>query len=140
MVQILSSGEGDFCATGGHPIPVPDGVRCLANRWKKQGAEIQENGRGGEIRTHDLLYPKQARYQATLRPDTGLRKVPGRGLFCKEIMPRRKFYEGECAGSTRAWPYPAPPRKRPWQYFQGRQPLRSRLRLKLRALPVWPLL
>jgi hypothetical protein len=27
------------------------------------------NGRGGEIRTHDLLYPKQARYQATLRPD-----------------------------------------------------------------------
>ena len=28
-----------------------------------------ENGRGGEIRTHDLLYPKQARYQATLRPD-----------------------------------------------------------------------
>ena len=26
------------------------------------------NGRGGEIRTHDLLYPKQARYQATLRP------------------------------------------------------------------------
>jgi hypothetical protein len=28
-----------------------------------------KNGRGGEIRTHDLLYPKQARYQATLRPD-----------------------------------------------------------------------
>ena len=27
------------------------------------------DGRGGEIRTHDLLYPKQARYQATLRPD-----------------------------------------------------------------------
>ena len=27
------------------------------------------NGRGGEIRTHDLLYPKQARYQPTLRPD-----------------------------------------------------------------------
>ncbi len=30
------------------------------------------NGRGGEIRTHDLLYPKQARYQATLRPDTNV--------------------------------------------------------------------
>src|ERR1041385_2876148 len=29
-----------------------------------------KNGRGGEIRTHDLLYPKQARYQATLRPDS----------------------------------------------------------------------
>ena len=27
------------------------------------------DGRGGEIRTHDLLYPKQARYQATLRPE-----------------------------------------------------------------------
>jgi hypothetical protein len=30
---------------------------------------VEKNGRGGEIRTHDLLYPKQARYQATLRPD-----------------------------------------------------------------------
>jgi hypothetical protein len=30
---------------------------------------LLQNGRGGEIRTHDLLYPKQARYQATLRPD-----------------------------------------------------------------------
>jgi hypothetical protein len=29
-----------------------------------------KSGRGGEIRTHDLLYPKQARYQATLRPDS----------------------------------------------------------------------
>jgi hypothetical protein len=35
-----------------------------------------KNGRGGEIRTHDLLYPKQARYQATLRPDTGALKMP----------------------------------------------------------------
>ena len=26
-------------------------------------------GRGGEIRTHGLLYPKQARYQAAPRPD-----------------------------------------------------------------------
>ena len=26
-------------------------------------------GRGGEIRTHDLLNPIQTRYQATLRPD-----------------------------------------------------------------------
>ena len=26
------------------------------------------NGRAGEIRTHDLLHPMQARYQATLRP------------------------------------------------------------------------
>ena len=34
-----------------------------------------KNGRGGEIRTHDLLYPKQARYQATLRPDLRGNKI-----------------------------------------------------------------
>ena len=32
---------------------------------------FRKNGRGGEIRTRDLLYPIQARYQATLRPDAG---------------------------------------------------------------------
>ena len=31
--------------------------------------DIPRIGRGGEIRTHDLLYPKQTRYQAALRPD-----------------------------------------------------------------------
>jgi hypothetical protein len=31
--------------------------------------------------------------QATLRPDTGLRKVPGAGAFCKEIMPPRNFFQ-----------------------------------------------
>ena len=30
---------------------------------------LRENGRAGEIRTHDLLHPMQARYQATLQPD-----------------------------------------------------------------------
>lgn len=29
-----------------------------------------KNGRAGEIRTRDLLHPMQARYQATLRPET----------------------------------------------------------------------
>jgi hypothetical protein len=33
-----------------------------------------ENGRGGEIRTHDLLDPNQARYQPTLRPDVRVLK------------------------------------------------------------------
>src|SRR5437867_12443870 len=50
--------SGRFLLTGG------DCVRksgLLANFPGK-------TGRGGEIRTHDLLYPKQARYQATLRP------------------------------------------------------------------------
>jgi hypothetical protein len=28
------------------------------------------NGRGGGIRTHDPLLPKQMRYQTALRPDT----------------------------------------------------------------------
>ncbi len=31
---------------------------------------IDEGGRGGEIRTHDLLVPNQALYQAKLRPET----------------------------------------------------------------------
>jgi hypothetical protein len=30
---------------------------------------VDSNGRGGEIRTHDPLRPRQVRYQAALRPD-----------------------------------------------------------------------
>ncbi len=45
----------------------------LARRIKKRPESPQcvkgENGRAGEIRTHDLLHPMQARYQTTLRPD-----------------------------------------------------------------------
>jgi hypothetical protein len=37
-----------------------------ARRSKPQRGE---NGRAGEIRTHDLLHPMQARYQATLQPE-----------------------------------------------------------------------
>ena len=29
---------------------------------------MEKSGRGGEIRTHDPLYPKQVRYQTALRP------------------------------------------------------------------------
>ena len=32
--------------------------------------EFSKSGRGGEIRTHDPLYPKQVRYQTAPRPDT----------------------------------------------------------------------
>ena len=39
------------------------------------GDQNLKDGRGGEIRTHDLLYPKQARYQATLRPDVRAKQV-----------------------------------------------------------------
>src|ERR1700688_560607 len=34
------------------------------------------DGRGGGTRTHDLLYPKQARYQAAPHPDGWNRAVP----------------------------------------------------------------
>lgn len=44
------------------------------------------NGRGGEIRTHDLLYPKQARYQATLRPEPELSKVLGIDRLCNSVF------------------------------------------------------
>jgi hypothetical protein len=47
---------------------------------------VKKNGRGGEIRTHDLLYPKQARYQATLRPDPGQEKVPVDAALGKKFM------------------------------------------------------
>jgi hypothetical protein len=36
------------------------------------GPVRSEIGRGGEIRTHGLLYPKQARYQTAPRPDNNL--------------------------------------------------------------------
>ncbi len=59
-------------ATGaGRPRPLR--VRCRTTPWPPPGGNFEiwreENGRGGEIRTHDLLYPKQTRYQAALRPD-----------------------------------------------------------------------
>jgi hypothetical protein len=31
---------------------------------------VEQFGRGGVIRTHDPLRPRQVRYQAALRPDT----------------------------------------------------------------------
>src|ERR1700712_2541159 len=37
---------------------------------------LEQNGRGGGTRTHDLLYPKQARYQAAPRPDGEKRPDP----------------------------------------------------------------
>src|SRR5437879_13778677 len=45
-----------------------------------------KNGRGGEIRTHDLLYPKQARYQATLRPETRQSRMLIAAAFCNRII------------------------------------------------------
>ena len=39
----------------------------------------EEIGRGGGIRTHDPLLPKQMRYQAALRPDTRKRILSSPG-------------------------------------------------------------
>ena len=40
--------------------------------WARTGLPQTENGRGGEIRTHDLYVPNVALYQAKLRPDLDL--------------------------------------------------------------------
>lgn len=50
------------------------GAGITAHNW------LGKNGRAGEIRTHDLLHPMQARYQATLQPEQGrVTKLYGRG-------------------------------------------------------------
>src|SRR5690606_20740429 len=48
--------------------------------------EGQQTGRGGRIRTCDILLPKQARYRAALRPE------------------RREFYLDGCIRSNEDWP------------------------------------
>lgn len=46
------------------------GTAQIANIRQTQTKPVAlENGRAGEIRTHDLLHPMQAFYQAELRPD-----------------------------------------------------------------------
>ena len=64
------------------------------------GAEQEEIGRGGGIRTHDPLLPKQMRYQAALRPDTRKRILapPGNphqinGLYSRDklILPEARI-------------------------------------------------
>ena len=51
-----------------------------------------KDGRGGEIRTHDLLVPNQALYQAKLRPET-------RGAIVA-VIPRNA--KGKCICFTSA--------------------------------------
>ena len=47
---------------------------CGSNAKEPKGYSYfkysKSSGRGGEIRTHDPLYPKQVRYQTAPRPDT----------------------------------------------------------------------
>ena len=49
-----------------------DGAQAVprqAHTASGHGKEKEGNGRAGGIRTHDLLHPKQARYQAALQPE-----------------------------------------------------------------------
>ncbi len=52
------------CLEGSCSIQLSYGhLRVMQQHW-------EGIGRGGGIRTHDPLLPKQMRYQAALRPDT----------------------------------------------------------------------
>jgi hypothetical protein len=72
----------------------------VENPWPKSCSGLcchgKSNGRGGEIRTHDLLYPKQARYQATLRPEPrgeeSARGGAGLQLRTSEIISSRNHF------------------------------------------------
>jgi hypothetical protein len=46
-------------------------------------------GRGGRIRTYDLLLPKQARYRATLHPENS--SAEGEGFEPSVPFPVRQF-------------------------------------------------
>ena len=53
--------------------------RCsiqLSYGRKTVRTEIRKNGRGREIRTPDILLPKQARYQTALYPETCVTHAP----------------------------------------------------------------
>ena len=82
-------------------------IRLTSGLGKKspnplRSSDLRPNGRDGEIRTLDLLLPKQALYQAKLRPDfypglTGKersRDPKGRGVANK-IFRRRNFLSPE---------------------------------------------
>ena len=63
------------CPTGIEPVtPSLEGwcsIRLSYGQIVGQSRNNLETGRGGEIRTPDILLPKQARYQATLHPEGG---------------------------------------------------------------------
>src|ERR1019366_7089390 len=98
-VTLTSSGANKFAAA------TIDGPRLMlkteSETWifDREGWTVI-NGRDGEIRTHDLLHPKQARYQATLRPEPLERRVyPASARFQSRRLSAR-FFEIVCV----AWP------------------------------------
>lgn len=50
-------------------IRLEGGCSIRLSYGRMEGVNRKENGRGREIRTPDILLPKQARYQTALYPD-----------------------------------------------------------------------
>ena len=59
----------NFAAPRGTLPDTTGGKICTGSTQNVMGFS---DGRGGEIRTHDPLFPKQVRYQTALRPDATL--------------------------------------------------------------------
>src|SRR5258708_30128634 len=72
-----------------------------------RGRTEDKNGRGGEIRTHDMLSPKRARYQATLRHDLGQQTMPGVRENCNSEIWEKWYPAARSGGRIRT---PAPSR------------------------------
>ena len=69
----LRLGPASSCAGRDRPSRLLMLRALLRSSKHRRGMRIIGAGRGGEIRTHDLLVPNQALYQAKLRPeDRGL--------------------------------------------------------------------
>ena len=67
----------------------PLGNPCCIDAVKRRRKKC---GRGGEIRTPDILVPNQARYQATLHPESRIVAFPCSMSNAKHATNRRKQY------------------------------------------------
>ena len=64
-------------------------IWCLIAVTTQNLANLVEDGRGGEIRTHAPLYPKQVRYQTAPRPDREAHLANRRGQCPELTRPHR---------------------------------------------------
>ena len=80
LYQLSYSHHNLACPTGFEPVTLCLEGRCsiqlsygqltyVINAYIRASFYTIKLGRGGEIRTPDILLPKQARYQATLHPE-----------------------------------------------------------------------